>query len=57
MDMKQQRLLYLAGRFYTNFESPSEDDMESLCVFLIRNDVEGLEKMLLDSGLTLEEEE
>ena len=41
-----QRLLELAGRFYTNAESPSEEDMGTVFYYLALRDGDALEKFI-----------
>jgi hypothetical protein len=51
---QSNRYLYqLATRFYSAAESPSEEDMETVFLFLIHHDVTPLEDFLRSFGIEL----
>ena len=50
-------LFQLATRFYTQFESPSEDDMETVFIHLIHHEITQLEDFLTSANIPLPEKQ
>jgi len=48
----QRKLVRLAGRFYSEAEAPSEEDMETVFFALVQHDVKRLEEFVRSFGIT-----
>jgi len=54
MDDKKKQLVHLAMRFWTNAESPSDDDWETIFFFLVNRNLDGFERFMKESNIDTE---
>ena len=54
VDDKKKQLVHLAMRFWTNAESPSDDDWETIFFFLVNRNLDGFERFMKESNIDTE---